>query len=449
MGKLFGTDGIRGEANQYPIDAETALRVGRSVAYYFGKSQKQPAIIVGKDPRLSGDMLVHAIISGICSVEVNAKYTGILPTPAIAYLTASSKAVAGIMVSASHNPFYDNGIKVFNHHGFKLSEQIEADLETLVLQKNHEPAKGIKRQTGKAFLMKNSETRYMAFLESRMPKDFSLKGLKIVMDCSNGATYEAGPQLFEKLGATVIPIFNEPDGININENCGSQHPETMIETVLQNNADMGVSFDGDGDRLIAVDEKGNRISGDKIIAICAKTLKKRGELENNVIVTTVMSNIGLKLALSKMGIDLLLADVGDRHVMEMMISSGSILGGEDSGHTIFLKHHTTGDGILTALKLIESMQCEEKSLSELSRIMTVYPQTLINIPVKKQPDLNEDPDIQDIIKSVESRLGEKGRVLVRYSGTRPLCRVMVEGPTEDETKHLAAQIVEVVTQKLA
>ena len=448
MGKLFGTDGIRGMANQYPIDAETALKVGRSVAYFFGNKHQQISVMVGKDPRLSGDMLIHAIISGLCSMGAKAVYAGTIPTPAIAYLTSSTNAVAGIMVSASHNPFYDNGIKIFNYKGFKLSEQAEDEIETLILDEKQNYAAEHKRKTGKAIFLEDAESNYIKYLESQMPKNFSLKGRKIVMDCSNGATYKVGPQLFEKLGASVIPIFNKPDGVNINEKCGSQHPEIVIASVLQHQADMGISFDGDGDRLIAVDEKGNRISGDKIIAICGKTMKERDELDNNVIVTTVMSNIGLKIALNNMGIELLLADVGDRHVMELMKSSGSVLGGEDSGHTIFLNHHTTGDGILTSLKLIEAMQYEEKPLSDLGQIMTVFPQILINVPVKIQPNLNDDTDIQAVIKSIEKQLGEKGRVLVRYSGTRPLCRVMVEGQTEDETKNYAEQIVDVVTKKL-
>ena len=446
MGKLFGTDGIRGTVNRYPINAETALKIGQSIAYWCGKNNRERAIFVGKDPRLSGDMLAHALISGICSMGIDAQYAGTLPTPAVARLTYQNHCSAGIMVSASHNPYTDNGIKLFNEDGYKLSQADEAEIEGLILNEDFSETG---RKTGRTIILDDATDRYIDFLRPVLPITVSLNGLKIVTDCSNGATYKVAPALFQRLGATVIPIFNEPDGVNINSDCGSQHPDALIKTVLETGADIGLAFDGDGDRLIAVDEKGERISGDKIIAICGKLLKEKGELKNNLIVTTVMSNIGLQIALQNMQIKLLMTDVGDRNVMETMLASGSILGGEDSGHTIFLNHHTTGDGILTAIKLIEAMKHEGKPLSDLAGIMTVFPQILINVPVKKQINLNEDKHINAVITEAEQKLGKKGRVLVRYSGTRPLCRVMVEGPTEGETRTLAEQIVRVIKEKMA
>ena len=410
------------------------------------KNNRERAIFVGKDPRLSGDMLAHALISGICSMGIDAQYAGTLPTPAVARLTYQNHCSAGIMVSASHNPYTDNGIKLFNEDGYKLSQADEAEIEGLILNEDFSETG---RKTGRTIILDDATDRYIDFLRPVLPITVSLNGLKIVTDCSNGATYKVAPALFQRLGATVIPIFNEPDGVNINSDCGSQHPDALIKTVLETGADIGLAFDGDGDRLIAVDEKGERISGDKIIAICGKLLKEKGELKNNLIVTTVMSNIGLQIALQNMQIKLLMTDVGDRNVMETMLASGSILGGEDSGHTIFLNHHTTGDGILTAIKLIEAMKHEGKPLSDLAGIMTVFPQILINVPVKKQINLNEDKHINAVITEAEQKLGKKGRVLVRYSGTRPLCRVMVEGPTEGETRTLAEQIVRVIKEKMA
>ncbi|MDM8551551.1 phosphoglucosamine mutase [Desulfobacterales bacterium HSG2] len=448
MGKLFGTDGIRGAANEYPMTAETALNVGRAVASVFRKEGHQAKIIIGKDTRISGDMLEHAMVSGICSMGADAYLTGVLPTPGIAFMTSSIGADAGIVISASHNPFYDNGIKIFKRDGYKLSDAKEAEIEQLILDDRISSMCGSIRNTGKVHQISDAGKRYVAFLKQAIPEECSFSGMKIILDCSNGATYKVAPEIFADLSTDAEALFVSPDGKNINKDCGSQNTETLEKRVVETGADVGLAFDGDGDRLIAVDEKGNVITGDQVLAICAKTMKQKGLLKNNMVVSTVMSNIGFRLALKGMGISNIIADVGDRYVLQEMAASGAVLGGEDSGHTIFLDHHTTGDGILSALKLIEAMKAESKPLSELGKIMSVFPQVLMNVEVKSKPDIETIPEIVSEIESVEKRLGEKGRVLVRYSGTQPLCRVMVEGPTVDETERCCQQIVDVVQESL-
>jgi phosphoglucosamine mutase len=449
MGNLFGTDGIRGVANEHPITAEMALRLGKASARMFGKNGRNVSVVVGKDPRVSGDMLAFAFISGICSMGADAYFAGILPTPAVAFLATMTTSSGGVMVSASHNPFYDNGIKFFGRNGYKLNLADENEIEYLL---DHETAdaypKRASQEVGRVHPLAHAEELYLNFLKKSIPEELSLKGMKIVLDCSNGATYQVAPRIFAELGATVKSLFIEPDGKNINDHCGSQFPEKLQSAVMQTGSDIGLAFDGDGDRLIAVDEKGKTITGDQILVICAKYLKQRGLLKNNRVVSTVMSNLGLKIALKTMGIEHLNADVGDRQVMEKMIEAKAILGGEDSGHTIFLNHHTTGDGILTALKLIEAMHHESQPLSHLAELMDIFPQTLVNIRVKRKTDLHECPDIQQAIDSIEQKLGEKGRVLVRYSGTRPLCRVMVEGPTREQTQTYAQEIADVISKQV-
>ena len=444
MGKLFGTDGIRGHANQYPMTPEMAVAIGKTIAQYF----RGHKIVVGKDTRLSGDMLESALISGVCSIGVDAYIAGVLPTPGIAFLTRSLEAAAGIMISASHNPFFDNGIKVFRADGFKLSDEEEADIEKTILKPESFSIDPPRDKTGTVHKLSDAGKQYAEFLMHTMPAGFSLKGIHIVMDCANGATHGVAPDLFMEFDAAVEAIFIHPDGKNINENCGSQHTQTLAKRVLETGADIGLAFDGDGDRLIAVDETGATLSGDQILALCAKTLKQNATLKNDCVVSTVMSNLGLGLALKQMGIRHIISDVGDRYVMQQMIKSGSVLGGEDSGHMIFLDHHTTGDGMLTALKLIECIQAESRPLSELKNVMTVFPQILINVKVKHKPDLEGIPEIQDAIASVKNTLGQKGRVLVRYSGTQPECRIMVEGPSEQETRILCEHIADAVRETI-
>jgi len=454
MGSLFGTDGIRGAANDYPMTAEIALNVGRSVALLFKKQGHRAKIIIGKDTRISGYMLEYALISGICSMGGDAYPAGVLPTPGLSVITASSGADAGIVISASHNPFYDNGIKIFKSDGYKLSDETEAEIESLLLSEIFSQKCRSVRETGIVHKIEDAEKQYAEFLkkslESADKNDLQNRftGMKIILDCSNGATYRVAPRLFADIGADVESLFVSPDGKNINENCGSQHTETLAETVVKRKADVGLAFDGDGDRLIAVDEKGNRVTGDQVLAICAKFMKQKGILKNNLVVSTVMSNLGFKLALKEMGIRHIESDVGDRCVLQEMRAYGAVIGGEDSGHTIFSEHHTTGDGILTALKLLEVMKAENKPLSELARVMAVFPQILMNVEVDSKPDIETVPEIQAEIRSVEKRLGEKGRVLVRYSGTQPLCRVMIEGPTHEETRQCCGQIVKAVRETL-
>jgi len=448
MKKLFGTDGIRGKANKYPMTAETALNIGRGVAVIFKKDKGKSKIIIGKDTRISGDMLEYAIASGICSTGGDAYLTGILPTPGVAAVISSCGADAGIVISASHNPFDDNGIKIFNSSGYKISDEKEAELEQFLYDNDFASVCNSVQDTGRVCNIKDARSLYTEFLKLAVNDKAGFRGMKILLDCSNGATYQAAPELFADLGADVESFFISPDGKNINENCGSQHPEYLAEKVSEKGAQIGLAFDGDGDRLIAVDEKGNVITGDQILIICAKMMKQKGILENNLVVSTVMSNLGFRLALKAMGISHIEADVGDRYVMKEMLGSGAMLGGEDSGHVIFLAHHTTGDGILTALKLIEAMNYESKPLSELAKIMTVYPQMLMNVEVKSKPDVKTIPEIQKEIEAVEKEMGEKGRVLVRYSGTQSLCRIMVEAPTHEKTQQYCQQIADVVLKKI-
>ncbi|MBA3028087.1 MAG: phosphoglucosamine mutase [Desulfobacteraceae bacterium] len=448
MGKLFGTDGIRGVANEDPITVETAVAVGKAVAYLFKNTGKNNSIVIGKDPRISGDMLAHACASGICAMGVDACVLDTFPTAGVAFLVKSSGSMAGIMISASHNPYEDNGIKIFDSEGFKLSLEKENEIEALLFnEKLKNMASGI-RNTGNVTRLNGYERRYVSFLKKALPRDFSLKDMALVLDCSNGATHKVAPKLFMELGAKVTSLFVHPDGTNINDHCGSQHPETLRKKVLETGAHMGLAFDGDGDRLIAVDEKGTILTGDQILFVCAKALKKQRLLNNNLVVSTVMSNLGLKEGLAEAGITIVAADVGDRHVMEKMKAMGAVLGGEDSGHTIFLKHHTTGDGILTALKLIESVLSGKEPLSVLAEEMKIFPQILINVNVKTKPDLKLVPEIQKAISSIEAQLRQKGRVLVRYSGTQAMCRVMVEGPTRDKTSAYASEIAEAVRKAI-
>ena len=448
MGKLFGTDGIRGVANEYPITAEMAMNIGRATAHLFKKKGHTPKIIIGKDTRLSGYMLENALVSGICSMGVNALLVGVVPTPGIAYLTNSMRADAGIVISASHNPFQDNGIKIFSSDGMKLPDETEGAIEEIIFANNLHTLQPSPSELGKAYRMDDARGRYIVFLKHTFPKEYSLEGSRIVLDCSNGATYRVAPDTFFELGAEVSTLFDEPNGKNINLHCGSQHPESLAAEVLKTKADVGFAFDGDGDRMIAVDETGTVLTGDQILAICANVMKKEGSLTNNLVIRTVMSNIGLSVALQKLKIDSYMTKVGDRYVLEEMQARGASIGGEDSGHLIFLQHQSTGDGIVTALQLAAAMKKEGKPLSELAKIMKVFPQVLINVTVKSRPDIDTVPEIMTAIGEVEAKLGDEGRVLVRYSGTQNMCRVMVEGPSQEMTGAYCRQIADVVDKTL-
>jgi len=448
VGTLFGTDGVRGVANEYPMTAEMALNIGRATAYLFKRKGHNPRIIIGKDTRVSGYMLENALVAGICSMGVNALLVGPLPTPGIAFAATSMRADAGIVISASHNPFQDNGIKIFSRDGFKLPDEKELEIEDLVLSNNMDGLHPSPNELGKAYRIDDARGRYIVFLKGTFPKDYTLEGTGVVLDCAHGATYKVAPETFFELGAEVTTLFDEPNGENINDNCGSQHPEILAEEVVKRKADAGFAFDGDGDRCIAVDENGSALTGDQIMAICAREMKKEGALANNLVVSTVMSNIGFGIALKELGINYLTTKVGDRYVLEEMQAKGASIGGEDSGHIIFLAHHTTGDGIITALQVLAAMKKTGKSLSELAQAMKIYPQKLINVDVKSKPDLSTVPEIAQAIADVEAQLGDSGRVLVRYSGTQNMCRVMVEGPTHEQTERYCGQISKVIREKI-
>ncbi|MEA2015396.1 MAG: phosphoglucosamine mutase [Actinomycetota bacterium] len=448
MGKLFGTDGIRGVANEYPITPDMIVQIGQATAYILKKRKHRSRIVIGKDTRLSGYMIESSLVAGICSMGTDVILVGPVPTPGIAFLTTNLDADAGMMISASHNPYKDNGIKIFSKKGYKLLDEEESQIEELILSKKLPTLLMDAENLGRVSREEDASGRYIVFLKNSFPGNLDLEGMKIVLDCANGATYRAAPKLFKEMRAKVVELNVDPDGKNINLGCGSLYPENLAKKVIETNSDVGLAFDGDGDRLIAVDGKGNRINGDKIIAICAKRLKDENALENNTVVTTVMSNLGLSMAFKKMAIKNIATKVGDRYVLEEMIKNNCILGGEDSGHVIFKEHHTTGDGILTALQLLSVMKKENKSLFELSKVMKTFPQVLINVKVKRKAPLEEIPELKSVIAEVEGELGANGRVLVRYSGTQPVCRVMLEGPNKSETERLANKIVRVVKDKL-
>ena len=448
MPKLFGTDGIRGEANQYPMDGPSAFSVGQALACVLRDQAPRPRVVIGRDTRISGPMLESALSAGLMSMGADPLLVGVLPTPGIAFMTQPLHADAGVVISASHNPFQDNGIKVFSRHGFKLSDSDEETIERLLLDKDLKRKGPSAANLGRAVLHGEAGKHYSRFLKSTFPGDLSMKGMTLVLDTANGATHAVAPDVFRELGATVYVIHDHPDGININARCGSQHTQDLEGEVLAKGANLGLAFDGDGDRLIAVDERGKKLTGDQILLVCAKAMKDRGSLKNDLLVTTVMSNLGLRMACKKYGFRHHASKVGDRYVLEEMRRLGGILGGEDSGHMIFLDHHTTGDGILAALQLIGAMIRTQKPLSELARWMDLYPQKLLNVRVQSKPEISTVPELAAVIAHAEKELGEQGRVLVRYSGTENLCRVMVEGPNEEVTLKHCTRIADSVKNLL-
>ncbi len=449
MGKLFGTDGVRGVANIAPMTAEMILEIGRATAHVCKlHKDRRHRIVIGKDTRVSGYMVENALTAGICSMGVDVLLVGPMPTPGIAFITRNMRADAGIVISASHNPYQDNGIKIFSRTGYKLPDSEEDEIEGLILTGKIRDIRPTAREIGKARRIEDAIGRYIVFCKNTFPENRSLEKLKIVLDCANGATYRVAPIIFSELGASVTTIHDEPDGVNINDHCGSQHTEDLQAKVLEEKADIGLAFDGDGDRLIAVDEKGRVLTGDQIMTICAKMYKEEGLLKKNLVISTVMSNFGFGLALKKLGIKHAASKVGDRYVLEMMQSTGAVIGGEESGHVIFHNHHTTGDGIIAALQLLSAVRLYRRPLSSLARLMKLYPQKLVNVEVKEKPPLDQIPAIQEAVQEVEGKLKGKGRVLLRYSGTQSMCRVMVEGPTDELTEKLCLILVETVKKAL-
>ena len=447
MGKLFGTDGVRGIANK-DLTPELAYKLGRIGAYVLLKDSKKAKVIIGKDTRISGDLLESAMVSGFLSMGVDVISLGVIPTPAVAYLVRHLQADCGVMISASHNPAEYNGIKFFNHQGYKLPDEVEEEIENYILENRDVDVRVTGAGVGVLNNLENANDLYLGFLESTIEGDF--KGLKVALDAGNGAAYKLSEKLFTKLGAEVYIINNNPDGMNINLDCGSTHPEVLQRIVKEKGADIGITFDGDADRAIAVSNEGQIIDGDHIMAICSRRLLRHKALKNNTLVATVMSNIGLDIAMREMGCQVVKTKVGDRYVLEEMIKEGYSLGGEQSGHIIFLDYNTTGDGILTALQLVATVKEEGKSLSELSSIMTTYPQILVNAKVTGS-DKNaylKDEEIMREIQSIEAKLAGEGRVLIRPSGTEPLVRVMLEGKNQEELNLLANNLAKLIENRL-
>jgi len=446
--KLFGTDGVRGIANIDPMTTEMAMHLGRASAYVFKNGKRRHRLVIGKDTRLSGYMIENALVAGICSMGVDVLLVGPLPTPGIAFITSSMRADAGVVISASHNPYQDNGIKFFSNDGFKLPDELELQIEDLILNNKLDQLRPIADEVGKAYRIDDAIGRYVVFLKNTFPRDLDLQGLRIVLDCANGAGYKVAPAVFEELGAEVIRIGVKPDGTNINDGCGSLHPEVMAEKVREYRADLGIALDGDADRVIFVDENSNEVDGDHIMAICATDLLKAGQLKKKTLVATVMSNMGLDIAMKQAGGKVIRTAVGDRYVVEEMLKGGYNLGGEQSGHMIFLDHNTTGDGILSALQVLAIIQRSGKRLSDLAKVMTSLPQVLVNVRVREKARLEDIAPIKQAIDEVEAELADKGRVLIRYSGTEPLLRVMIEGESQTRITQLADQLAGVVRQHL-
>jgi len=440
--RLFGTDGVRGVANVEPMTSEMALRLGRALAYVSRRSPHRHKIVIGKDTRLSGYMLETAMASGICSMGVDVLLVGPLPTPGIAFLTRTLRADAGVVISASHNPFQDNGIKFFSRSGFKLPDDVELEIERLVLGDAIDELRPTANDIGKAFRVDDAVGRYNVFAKGAFPKNLTLDGMTVALDCGNGAAYKVAPEVLGELGARVVAIGVEPDGENINAGCGALHPERLQMLVREAAADVGVALDGDADRAIFVDEQGEIVDGDEIMAILATHLKRRGELREDTLVATVMSNLGLHVAMKEHGVRVTTTPVGDRYVVEEMLRQGYNLGGEQSGHVVFLDHNTTGDGLITALSVLSLIVEQEKPLSELRRVMRRFPQVLENLKVSSKPPVDTLPAVVTAMREAERALGERGRVLVRYSGTENLLRVMIEGEREGDIQAMAGRIVE-------
>lgn len=446
MARLFGTDGVRGVANTQ-LTPELAFRLGRAATFLFGEEHERPTVLIGRDTRISGHMLEAALAAGICSAGGEAVLLGVVPTPAVAYLTRKLNAQAGVVISASHNPYPDNGIKFFAGTGYKLPDAVEDRLEELVLTHEDNLPRPTGDKVGTITYRHDLIQAYVDYVASTVDTDFC--GLKIVLDCANGAAYETAPMVLRRLGADIVVLNNMPNGTNINDHCGSTHIGGLQQAVTAHGAQLGIAHDGDADRCLAVDENGEVVDGDQIMVICALDLLQRGKLADNTLVATVMSNLGLHQAIKQAGGKVLVTPVGDRYVLEAMREKGLVLGGEQSGHIIFSEYNTTGDGILTAVQLIANIQKSGKKLSELGRLMTRFPQLLVNVRVKAKEGWQQNERIAAAIREGEAALGETGRILVRPSGTEPLIRVMAEGPVAAELERIVSAIADVIRRELS
>jgi phosphoglucosamine mutase len=447
--RLFGTDGVRGTANVHPMTAEMALSLGQAIARVFRvDGNKRRRIIIGKDTRLSGYLFEDALAAGICSMGVDVIQVGPMPTPGMAFLTADMRCQAGVMISASHNPYQDNGIKFFSSDGYKLPDAIERRIEMLIASGELSGVRAPPDEIGCARRIEDVAGRYVVFLKKTFPMDLSLDGMRVVLDCANGASYVVGPTVLEELGAEVFPIGVSPNGRNINEGCGSLYPEKVAAKVNEVRADVGIALDGDADRVVLIDEKGAILDGDQLLAICAEDMVERDVLRGGQVVATVMSNLGLERALQELGVGLLRTQVGDRYVVDAMREGGFNLGGEQSGHIVFLDHNTSGDGLITALQVLAVMRRKGRALSELTTDFVRYPQVLVNVPVAEKKPIEDLPDFLRLVERVESELNGRGRVLVRYSGTEPLARIMVEGDDEKQIGEYAHDLAEALRRAL-
>lgn len=449
MGRLFGTDGIRGEVFKDPMQPELVLRLGLAAGQYFRNGNKRHRVVIGKDTRLSGYVFESALMSGFCAAGMDVFLVGPMPTPAISFLTRSMRADLGVVISASHNAFTDNGIKFFDRDGFKIADDVEDRIAAMVTDTSYTWDYPAHDQVGRARKIQDSPGRYIVELKHSFPEGMSLDGIRIVLDCAHGAAYRVAPLIFEELGAEVITLGVEPDGLNINKGCGSLHPAELAAKVRELRADIGLALDGDADRLTVVDEHGTVLDGDQIMAVCAQEMIARNALPERTLVATVMSNMALEIFMQEQGGQLLRTKVGDRYVVEEMRRGGYLLGGEQSGHLVFMEHSTTGDGTLAALQLLKIMVAKGRPISEIAGLLTPYPQKLVNVQVTSKIPFEEVPEIQTAVGKAEERLGRTGRVLLRYSGTEPKARIMVEAQDQSLVDTLCAELADVVKKRLA
>lgn len=452
--KLFGTDGIRGTSNQYPMTPEVVVRIGQAIGYLIRKKvisspSQANKVVIGKDTRLSGYMVEQALSSGLNSMGIYVQLVGPLPTPGIGYLTRTMRAAAGVVISASHNAYQDNGIKIFGPDGYKLDDKLEREIEALVADENLSKMLPPSKEVGRTRRIEDAQGRYIVYAKSAFPLEYTLDGIRIVLDTAHGAAYKVAPAIFEELGAEVIQVGNQPNGTNINDKVGALHPSLISQAVVQYRADVGIGLDGDADRVVMIDERGKLINGDHILAICALHMKKKGQLKHDTLVVTEMSNFGLQKKMKEHGINVIKTNVGDKFVVEEMRKGGYNLGGEQSGHIIFLDHSTTGDGTVAALNVLSIMRDEKRKMSDLANIFEDVPQVLINCRVRSRVDLEKIEGYERLFKAKEAELHGEGRIFIRYSGTEPLIRILVEGPDKKKITHIAEELASFLEKQIS